>query len=68
MTNLPKKKNDNDSMIKAMEAMSSGKLSLRRAAEGFSVNKVLCMILLGKKYQHLGKPGRKQIVPPDVDK
>ena len=31
--NLPKKKN------KAMEAMTSGKLSLRRAAEGFSVNK-----------------------------
>lgn len=55
-------------MIKAIEAMSSGKLSLRRAAEEFSVNKVLCMILLAKKFQHLGKPGRKQIVPPDDGK
>mgnify|MGYP003691398027 CR=1 FL=1 len=35
--NLPKKKNNNDSLIKAMESMSNGKLSLRRAAEGFSV-------------------------------
>ena len=25
------------------------------------------MILLGKKFLHLGKPGRKQVVSPDID-
>ena len=52
------KKYDNDAMNKAMEAVNSGRLSIRRAADEFLVNKSTLHDTIRKKYQNPGKPGR----------
>lgn len=62
-----KKKYDNDAMNKAMEAVNSGRLSIRRAADEFLVNRSTLHDTIRKKYQNPGKPGRKQIIPNEVE-
>jgi transposase-like protein len=68
-TYITKKKKvyNKDAMEKAIEAVKSGKLSIRQAADEFEVNKSTLHDTIKKKFKNPGKPGRKPIIDAEFE-